>query len=121
MIMSKENHEEAFYFIVVSVLSPEQNKQICTYVQDSCPGQDSDLKVHNFEGNVQKFNCAFQDVTLNGHYSSDEVGLIEVLTDLEYSKDNNKKLSLAGKVRNNSRGPMKHYNFELLGLHPATR
>jgi len=77
--------------------------------------------VHNFEGNVQKFNCASQDVTLNGHYSSDEVGLVEVLTDLEYSKDNNKKLSLAGKVQNNSRGPMKHYNFELLGLHPATR
>jgi len=60
-------------------------------------------------------------VTLNGHYSSDEVGLVEVLTDLEYSKDNSKKLSLAGKVQNNSHGPMKHYNFELLGLHPATR
>jgi len=62
-----------------------------------------------------------RDVTLNGHYSSDEVGLVEVLTDLEYSKDNSKKLSLAGKVQNNSHGPMKHYNFELLGLHPATR
>jgi hypothetical protein len=121
MIMSKENDEEAFHFIVVSVLSPGQNKQVCIYVRDSCPGQDSNLKVHNFEGNLQKFNCASQDVTLNGHYSSDDVGLIEVLTDLEYSKDNNKKLSLAGKVRNNSHGPVKHYNFELLGLHPATR
>jgi len=77
--------------------------------------------VHNFEGNVQKFNYASQDVTLNGHYSSDEVGLVEVLTDLEYSNDKNKKLSFAGKVRDNSRGPTKHYNFELLGLHPATR
>ena len=121
MIMSKENHEEAFHFFVVSVLSPGQNKKNYWYVQDSCPGWDSNLKVHNFEENVQKFNCASQDVTLNGHYSSDEVGLVEVMTDLEYSNDNNKKLSLAGKVRDNSHGPTKHYDFELLGLHPATR
>jgi hypothetical protein len=77
--------------------------------------------VLNFEVNVQKFNCASQDVTLNGHYSSDEVDLIDVLADLEYSKDNNKKLSLAGKVRDNSHGPVKHYDFEVLGSHPATR
>ena len=64
---------------------------------------------------------ASQDVTLNGHYSSDEADLVQVLADLEYSKDKNKKLSLAGKVRDNSCGPMKHYNFELFGLHPATR
>jgi hypothetical protein len=111
MIMNKENHEEAFYFNVVFLLSPGWNKK----------SYNLNYKVHNFEGNVQKFNCASQDVTLNGHYSSDEVNLVDVLADLEYSKDNNKKLSLAGKFRDNSRGPMKHYNFEVLGSHPATR
>jgi hypothetical protein len=107
--------------MLISLLSPGQNKKHYSYVQESCPGWDSNLKAHNVEGNIKKFNCAPQDVTVNGHYSSDDLDLLEVLTELEYSKDNNKKLSLAGKVRDNSRGPMKHYNFELLGSHPATR
>jgi hypothetical protein len=60
-------------------------------------------------------------VTLNGHYSADEKALVDVLTELEYSADNNKKLSLSGKVRDSSRGNAKHYNFVILGSHPATR
>lgn len=60
-------------------------------------------------------------MTLNGQYSADEKDLVDVLADLEYSTDINKKLSLSGKVRNNSQGHVKHYNFEILGLHPATR
>lgn len=60
-------------------------------------------------------------MTLNGQYASDEVDVVDVLADLEYSKDINKKLSLSGKVRDNSHGPLKHYNFEVLGSHPATR
>lgn len=64
---------------------------------------------------------ASQDVTLNGHYSADNKDLVDVLTELEYSTDSNKKLSLFGKLRDNSRGNTKHYNFEILGSHPATR
>jgi hypothetical protein len=64
---------------------------------------------------------ASQDVTLNGQYSADEKDLVDVLTELEYSTDNNKKLSLSGKVQDSSRGNVKHYNFEILGSHPATR
>jgi hypothetical protein len=60
-------------------------------------------------------------VTLNGQYSADEKDLVDMLADLEYSTDINKKLSLSGKVRNNSQGQVKHYNFEILGSHPATR
>lgn len=64
---------------------------------------------------------ASQDVTLNGHYSADGKDLVDVVADLEYSKDNNKKLSLSGKVQDNSQGDVKHYNFQILGSHPATR
>jgi hypothetical protein len=60
-------------------------------------------------------------VTLNGQYSADEKDLVDVLADLEYSTDISKKLSLSGKVRDNSQGHVKHYNFEILGTHPATR
>ena len=60
-------------------------------------------------------------MTLNGQYSSDESELLDVKADLEYSTDMNKKLSLSGKVKDNSRGPLRHYNYEVLGTHPATR
>ncbi|PNF28889.1 hypothetical protein B7P43_G03854 [Cryptotermes secundus] len=62
-----------------------------------------------------------RDVTLNGQYSADEKDLVDVMADLEYSTDINKKLSLSGKVQNNSQGHVKHYNLEILGSHPATR
>jgi hypothetical protein len=68
-----------------------------------------------------KINCASQDVTLNGQYFADAKNLVDILADLEYSTDINKKLSLSGKVRDNSQGHVKHYNFEIFGSHPATR
>ena len=67
------------------------------------------------------FVTIFQDVTLNGQYSSDATVLMDVQGDLEYSTDMNKKLSLSGKVKDNTRGPSRHYSFEVLGSHPATR
>ncbi|PSN49824.1 hypothetical protein C0J52_08839 [Blattella germanica] len=62
-----------------------------------------------------------RDVTVNGQYSSDDKDLIDVMADLAYSTDMNKKLSLSGKLRDNSQGRLRHYNFEVLGSHPATR
>ncbi|KAJ9580978.1 hypothetical protein L9F63_023839, partial [Diploptera punctata] len=62
-----------------------------------------------------------RDVTLNGHYYSDESELMYIKTDLEYSTDMRQKLALSGKVKDNSNGTSKQYVFEVLGTHPATR
>ncbi|XP_049847119.1 uncharacterized protein LOC126299332 [Schistocerca gregaria] len=61
-----------------------------------------------------------KDVTLNGHYLSNEIDIMNVNMDLEYSTDPEKKFSVSGRLLNNSDKKRRNYGFELMTSHPDT-
>ncbi|GLH12107.1 Apolipophorins, partial [Gryllus bimaculatus] len=90
-------------------------------------GTSLDWKRLSYKPNKQhavfsiKHPSFIRDITLNGIYYSDDKDLINVSTDLVYSNDARKKLSLSGKIQDISQGRNKKYQYQILGSHPATR
>ncbi|XP_066998183.2 uncharacterized protein Apoltp [Anabrus simplex] len=116
-----------YYQLANNSLSSEMNFEWDKQVKKRSVGASFDWKRLSTKPNKQhavfciKHPSFVRDVTLDGLYFSDDKDLFVLTTDLVYSNVSDKKLSLSGKIKDNSQGKTREYGYEILGDHPATR